>query len=182
MTEGTTPSAAPPAPGRHVVSIELLFDPDTEARVRADWDALAAAGLSSLAAHTSPSNRPHVTLLVRPDLAITAFADAIRLLPLRVVLGAPIVFRHGDRGVLARHIVPSEELLRLHRAVHDAAPPGPDAAHTAPGDWVPHVTLARRLRLESLPDALRLIGAEHAGSGVELRRWDSATTTVTTLS
>lgn len=181
MSEGTTTSPERPAPARHVVSIELLLDPDTEARVRADWDALAAAGHSSLAAHTSPSNRPHVTLLVRPELAPIAFVDAIRLLPLRVTLGAPIVFRHGDRGVLARHVVPSEELLRLHRAVHDEAPPGPDAAHTAPGDWVPHVTLARRLRLESLPDALRLIGAEHSGSAVALRRWDSAAATVTAL-
>lgn len=164
-----------------VVSIELLLDPDSEARVRADWDALAAAGLSSLAAHTSPSNRPHITLLVRPSLGAADFAPASGLLPIRVVLGAPLVFRHGDRGVLARQIVPSAELLQLHRAVHDAVPGETDAAHTAPGDWVPHVTLARRLRLESLPDALRLIGHEHVGSGVALRRWDSAAAEVTDL-
>lgn len=165
-----------------VVSIELLLDPDTEARVRADWDALAAAGLSSLAAHRAPSNRPHITLLVRPALADIRFTDAIAQLPIRVTLAAPIVFRHGDRGVLARRVVPTDELLRLHGAVHEAVPPGPDAAHTVPGEWTPHVTLARRLRLASLPDALRLVGPEHAGVGVALRRWDSAIATVTDLS
>ena len=164
-----------------VVSIELLLDADTEARVRADWEALAAAGHSSLAAHRSPSNRPHITLLARPTLADIAFTDAIAQLPIRVTLGEPLVFRHGDRGVLARRVVPSEELLHLHRAVHAAAPPGPDAAHTLPGEWTPHVTLARRLRLVSLPDALRLIGPEHTGAGVALRRWDSASATVTDL-
>lgn len=41
-----------------VVSIELLLDAVSEAVVRADWERLAVAGHSSLAAHTAPSNRP----------------------------------------------------------------------------------------------------------------------------
>jgi len=167
---------------RDVVSIELLLDPDTEASVRADWDSLAAAGLSSLAAHRAPRNRPHVTLLVRPQLDEVSFTDAAVLLPLPIVLGAPIVFRHGDRAVLARQIVPSEELLRLHGAVHTAAPSGKDAAHTVPGEWTPHVTLARRLPLDRISDALPLLGPGRQGTGVTLRRWDSASATVSYLS
>ena len=164
-----------------IVSIELLLDAVTEARVRADWERLASAGLSSLAAHRTDSNRPHVTLLVRPALAAATFADAAARLPIAIGLGVPIVFRHGDRGVLVRPVAPSDELLELHRVIHAAAPPGMDASHTAPGDWTPHVTLARRLRLASLPDALRLLGPEHAGTGVALRRWDSASAVVTPL-
>jgi 2'-5' RNA ligase len=164
-----------------IVSIELLLDPETEARVRADWERLAAAGLPSLAAHHSPSSRPHVTLLVRSDLEPVAFSDAAALLPVSVVLASPIVFRHGDRGVLAWGVEPTEELLRLHRVVHRAAPHGVDAPHTTPGNWTPHVTLARRLRVDDLAVALDLLPGQHVGRGVDLRRWDSASATVTPL-
>ncbi|SBS69840.1 2'-5' RNA ligase family protein [uncultured Microbacterium sp.] len=164
-----------------IVSIELLLDPESESLVRADWGRLAAAGLSSMAAHTAPSNRPHVTLLVRPSLPTARFEGAVASLPIALTLAEPIVFRHGDRGVLARRVVPTDELVRLHRAVHAAVPPGPDAAHTKPGEWTPHVTLARRLRLDALDDALALLGAEHAGTGVALRRWDSARREVTPI-
>jgi 2'-5' RNA ligase len=164
-----------------VVSIELLLDPDTEARVRADWQRLADAGLSSLAAHTSPSNRPHITLLVRPALAEAAFAAAAELLPVPVALAEPVVFAHGDRGVLVWRVTLTDELRELHWEVHLAAGPGPDAPHTAAGEWTPHITLARRLRLASLPDAIGLIGPPIQGAGVSLRRWDSASATVTPL-
>lgn len=164
-----------------VVSIELLLDPETEDRVRADWSRLAQAGLSSLGAHTSPSNRPHITLLVRPTLPPVDFAAAVALLPVPIELQEPLTFVHGDRAVLAWRVSVVDELRALHRAVHDAAPAGEDAPHTMRGDWTPHVTLARRLRLDSLPDALGLLGPPRRGSGVALRRWDSATATVTPL-
>jgi len=164
-----------------VVSIELLLDPASEAAVRADWERLHAAGHSSLAAHTAPSNRPHVTLLVRPTLALHAFDDAVALLPLALMLAEPVVFGHGDRGVLARRVVVTDDLRRLHAAVHAALPPGADAPHTAPGAWTPHVTLSRRLRLDALDAARGLLGPERAGTGVALRRWDSASRTVTPI-
>jgi len=168
-------------PVSDVVSIELLLDAVSEAAVRADWERLAAAGHSSLAAHTASSNRPHVTLLVRRALAPHPFEDAVALLPLALTLGEPVVFRRGDRGVLARRVVPTDDLLRLHAAVHEAVPPGADAPHTAPGAWTPHVTLARRLRRDALDDALRLLGPERTGTGVALRRWDSAAREVTPI-
>jgi hypothetical protein len=172
-------TAAPAASS--VVSVELLLDPDTEARVRADWRNLADAGLSSLAAHTAPSNRPHITLLVRPALAPVAFTAATARLPVAIALAEPVVFAHGDRGVLAWRATLGDGLRELHRQVHLAAGPGPDAAHTAPGEWTPHITLARRLRLAALPDALALIGPPIAGTGASLRRWDSASATVSAL-
>lgn len=164
-----------------IVSIELILDPETEWSVRADWARLAAAGLPSLASHRSPSSRPHVTLLVRPDLEPVAFADAAAMLPVPVVLASPILFRHGDRGVLAWGVEPTDELLRLHRVVHRAAPKGADAPHTSPGKWTPHVTLARRLRVDDLAVALDVLPGRHVGRGVALRRWDSASATVTAL-
>ncbi|WP_260857304.1 hypothetical protein [Microbacterium sp. 1.5R] len=52
-------------PRRSPSAAELLFGPSAEAAIRAEWDALAAAGMSSLAAHTSASNRAHLTLVAR---------------------------------------------------------------------------------------------------------------------
>ncbi|WP_396641137.1 2'-5' RNA ligase family protein [Microbacterium sp.] len=164
-----------------VVSIELVLDAETEAQVRADWDRLARAGHSSLAAHTAPSNRPHITLLVRPSLPPHDFAEALSLLPFSVTLGAPLLFPHGDRTVLARSVVLDDALLAAYDAVRGSVPPGDDAPHTEPESWTPHVTLARRLRLASLDDALALLGPERSGSAVALRRWDSSTRTVTSL-
>ncbi|MEV8370739.1 2'-5' RNA ligase family protein [Microbacterium sp. NPDC064584] len=166
-----------------VVSIELVLDDATDARVRADWRALADAGMSSLGAHTSPSNRPHLTLLARPtlDAPRAAFARAAATLPVSVTLAEPVVFAHGDRGVLAWRVEPSDELRALHTAVHTAAGSGEDLPHTAAADWTPHVSLARRLRLDALPDALALIGPPIAGTGTTLRRWDAASATITVL-
>ena len=166
-----------------VISIELLLDEQTEAAVRAEWQALASAGLSSLAAHPSPSNRPHITLLVREEpvsLDPTALAGRPAF---GVRLGGPLLFGSGDRRVLARSVIPSFDLLALHRDVHAAAGPaaGPtgDAAHTAGGAWTPHVTLARRMRTADLECALELVTGEIAGTAAALRRWDAATRTVT---
>jgi 2'-5' RNA ligase len=164
-----------------VVSVELLLDAPTEARVRADWQSLADAGLSSLGAYTAPSNCPHITLLVRPQLAKLAFSAAIGLLPVAITLAEPVFFAHGDRGVLAWLIEPTAELRELHAAVHVAAGPGDDAPHTTGADWTPHVTLARRLRAADLPKARELIGPPVQGSAVALRRWDAAVRTVTPL-
>ncbi len=52
-----------------IVSLELVFDDESDAAIRGEWDALVAADLPSQARHTGESNRPHITLLVRPTLA-----------------------------------------------------------------------------------------------------------------
>jgi 2'-5' RNA ligase len=164
--------------GAPVVSIELTLDAATERAVRAEWQALADAGLSSLAAHTSPSNAPHVTLLVREAVTL---ASVPRPGAFAVTLGAVVLFGAGERRVLARSVVPSVELLALHAAVHAAAGPGDDAPHTAPGEWMPHVTLARRLKVADLERALPLLGDSIAGTARGLRRWDAASATLTEL-
>lgn len=48
-----------------IVSLELLFDHASEARIRGEWRALQELGVSSMGAHASVSNRPHLSLLVR---------------------------------------------------------------------------------------------------------------------
>lgn len=164
-----------------IVSIELLLDPDTEAAVRREWDALAAAGLSSLAAHTAPSNRPHVTLLVRTALAPFDHGRLVAQLPIPVTLGAPLLFGAGDRRILVRSIVPSQRLLALHAELHAIVSPGDDTAHTVPGEWMPHITLARRVRVADLAVAVGLVEGDLHGQVVGLRRWDAASKSITDL-
>ncbi|MDQ0727263.1 2'-5' RNA ligase family protein [Microbacterium sp. W4I20] len=170
-----------PEPKRSFLSIELLLDRATEAAVRAEWDALAALGVSSLAHHTSTSNRPHVTLLVRTELDPFDAHALLQRSPIEVTLSAPLLFGTGERRVLARSIVPTAELLDIHAAVHAVAGTGDDAPHTTPGNWTPHVTLARRLRVVDLPAALEHVGGEIHGRATGLRLWDPTTATVTDL-
>lgn len=175
-----TPRAAAAQPRRSPSTIELLLDAAAEDAVRAEWDALAALGLSSLAGHTSASNRPHITALARVDLTPLddGVLDGIPSFP--ITLGAPLLFGTGERRVLARSVVPTAELLGLHSRVHSLAGPGEDAPHTAPGEWTPHVALARRLRVADLAMALDCIGGETHAHLAGVRRWHPATAEVLT--
>ncbi|MGN6744332.1 MAG: 2'-5' RNA ligase family protein, partial [Amnibacterium sp.] len=141
-----------------VQSVELLLDPDAERRIRAEWAALADAGLPSLASHRGESNRPHCTVAVAQD-GLEPAADGLRAVfrgwhlaerGLPVVVGPPVLFG-GSRGswVLARLVVPARPLITLHSAVHrpiEAAAPDAEVVDlTRPAAWTPHVTLARRM-------------------------------------
>lgn len=164
-----------------LISIELLLDAEAEIAVRREWDALAEAGLSSLALHTAASNRPHITLIARTTEVSDSVADIARFLPLDLTLGPPVLFGQGDRRVLARMVIATSALLGLHTDAHEAAGPGEDAPHTQPGVWIPHVTLARRLRMDALPQALAFSTGDILARAVALRRWDAVTRTVTML-
>ncbi|OAN42722.1 2'-5' RNA ligase family protein [Microbacterium sp. H83] len=168
-------------PQRSPSAIELLVDPVADAAIRAEWDALAARGMSSLAGHTSASNRPHITLMARiglPLLDADALAGASSF---PITLGAPLLFGAGERRVLARSILPSAELLELRASVRAAAGPGEDAPHTAPGEWMPHVALARRLRVADIAAALDLLGGDIRGHAASVRHWDADAAVTTTL-
>lgn len=163
-----------------VHSVELLFDPDTDAAVRRIWDDLSQAGIRSQVGHRSPSNRPHVTLTVAEDLG-DGVDDALRpllaRLPLACVIGAPMLFGGGRTVTLVRLVVPSVALLDLHAEVHRATVPHMPAGplpHSDPGQWTPHVTLARRVPPDLMPTAVTLPGfaRDIRGRVTGLRHWD----------
>ncbi|MCX2963989.1 2'-5' RNA ligase family protein [Gordonia aquimaris] len=164
-------------------SIELLPDESIDARVRAEWQALADAGLPSAACIRASTNRPHVTLIAAGHIdggVDDALGACAKDLPLPCRIGAPVLFGHGTRRTLARVVVPSAALLALHRRVCDIATPflGDNGAfaHAAPGDWTPHITLARRVdttQLAAVLDVLDAVGSlEDSGSFTTVRRWD----------
>jgi 2'-5' RNA ligase len=158
-----------------VHSIELVFDPDTEAAIRHIWGALAGAGIPSQA----PASRPHVTLAVaeRIDPEVDEpLSPVAQRLPLRCSVGAPVLFGRAN-VVFARLVVPTSELLALHAEVHRLSnqhlEPGP-MFNSLPGQWTAHVTLARRVGGAQLGRALRIAGrpSQIDGRFAGLRRWD----------
>ena len=160
-----------------VHSVELVFDPDTEAAVRHIWDELRDAGIPSQA----PAGRPHATLTVaeRIDPAVDQLLSSLGgRFPLPCRIGAPLLFGRA-KVVLARLVVPTGELLDVHTEVHRLClshlSPGP-MANTLPGQWTAHVTLARRVPPAQLARALRIAGkpAEIAANVSGLRRWDGS--------
>ncbi len=181
-------------------SIELYFDSDTDAALRAVWRDLTDAGVPSQLRVTSTSNRPHVTVAVagRIDPAVDDELAQLRdHLPLPCTVGAPLVFGHppangpesaGESGqfvdlgvgrfTLAHLIVPSTPLLELHQAVNRICGPHMSswrAPHTDAQQWTPHATLGRKLTAEQVAVALacvRGVTRERRASFVGLRRWD----------
>ncbi len=149
-----------------VHSIELVFDPGTEAAIRRIWEELAGAGIPSQA----PASRPHVTLAVAERIAAEVdelLTPLSERLPLGAAIGAPVLFGRAN-VVFARLVVPTGELLALHAEVHrlcgaDLAP-GP-MSNSLPGQWTAHVTLARRVGWRPTR-----AGAAHRGAAVADRR------------
>lgn len=164
------------------MSLELLLDAEFDARIRAEWGRLQELGLPSQASHTGASNRPHVTLAVRDALPHEGLAAITERLPLAVSLGAPVIFGSGDRRILARSVVMTEQLLDLHRRLHELVGPGDDAPFTVPDEWTPHVTLARRISASDLAAAVATVEGSIEADLSELRHWDATTKTVTPAS
>lgn len=158
-----------------VHSVELVFDPDTESVVRGIWDALRDTDIPSQA----PASRPHATLTVaqhidsQAELALGELADRF---PLPCRIGATLIFGRSA-GVLARLLVPTAELLDVQADVYRLCLPFMEPAplpHAEPGNWTPHVTLARRVAPPKVAKAVRIAGrpAEIVGQVTGLRHWD----------
>jgi 2'-5' RNA ligase len=165
-----------------VHSVELIFDADADEAIRSIWHGLTEAGVRSQAAHTGPSNRPHVTLAVAEsmtDAVNAALRPVLQRLPLACTVGAPMLFGRRD-FTLVRMVVPSADLLSLHAEVHSLClphmPTGP-LPHSEPGQWTPHVTLARRVSPEQLQSALTVkgLGQNLSATAVGVRHWDGNT-------
>ena len=119
------------------------------------------------------------------DAVLPALAGLAGRFPFPARLGTTLVFGRSA-GILARLVVPSGELLDLHAEVcRLSAPhlrPGP-MPHTNPGDWTPHVTLARRVPPDRLVRALGIASgpAEISATARGLRLWNGNARTETQI-
>lgn len=163
-------------------SLELLLAAVDDAWSAGEWGRLRAADLPSQADHTGSSNRPHVTLVAASDLSAgvlaAARAELLPLLPMRATAGpAAALAPAGRRGtlVLARRLVLPPSVSRARdRLVTRLG--GSQATSDGERPWLPHLTLARRLPEDRLPDALAALGPEGARERTltiwSLRHWD----------
>ena len=153
-------------------SVEVILDDDSDRQVRAEWAALAAAGLPSQARHTGASNRPHITLALSDTLSegvARRLAAAVADLPIPITLGGLLLFG-TTRVVVARQVIASPALLDLQSRVRAALADPVDPHHTfGTGRWTPHVTLARRLLPDQIGTALTLLAPLPPITGVVIR-------------
>ncbi|MGO4597737.1 2'-5' RNA ligase family protein [Terrabacter sp. 2RAF25] len=159
-------------------SVEGVLDEATDQQVRHEWALLAEAGLPSQADHRGVSNAPHLTLSAAgsvPGVVGSGLEQALEgFEPVPVRLGSLLVL--GSRHlVLARLVLPSEALLRLHASVAEAMAGATDVPERVQVDrWVPHVTLGRGLRAGQVGEALEVLGRvpQLEGAVESVRRWD----------
>jgi hypothetical protein len=164
-----------------VRTVELIGDDALDGAVRAAWQRLAAAGLPSLGTHPHSTNRPHLTVVTADRLPPEPVAAALGHLPIRVRLHG-VIFFDGRAGMAAWRVHADEALVRLHADVWQALDGQDRNPLHAPQAWVPHVSLARRVRPEqraAVRDVIDGLAAE--GRFVAARSYDTGTRTVTDL-
>lgn len=163
-------------------ALELSFDPDSDAAVVAQWQALREAGLPSQADHRSMTNAPHVTLAAASPVDPAVVAPAVEvvapLLPARIEVRGLLVLGHGPRVTLAHLVEPDAALADATTRLRGLVP---GLRHPV---WTPHVTLARRLPRHRLGEALEVLGAVPPLREVvadRLRWWDPVAGIVETV-
>ncbi|GAA4884741.1 2'-5' RNA ligase family protein [Kitasatospora terrestris] len=145
-------------------TIELTCEPALDRAVRAVWRQLADGGVDSVADNPHPGHRPHLTLAacgaITPDALERVRAVLGGAVPVAVRLSGLLTFSaRSRRRVLTWGVVPSPDLVDLHRAVWQelATAPDPDE-HYLPGRWMPHLGLTRRLEPPALTLAHDILG------------------------
>ncbi len=154
----------------HLHALELVPDEAGQELVRRDWQTLHDAGLPSQLEYRGLTNWPHVTIVSAPVLPEAAI-DVARvrlgaLLPVRV-RASGLLLLGGSRVTVARSLDVEDDVVRRVLAVRVQVP---DRQHVG---WLPHVTLARRVRRAAAQQVIDLLGHEDVELTLtELRRWD----------
>lgn len=166
-------------------SVELLLDGPAEVAIRGQWALLADAGLpSEQRPGADADHRPHITLFASdlvPTTADTELSQQMAGLDIDLQIGAPMIFgpRRG-RVILVRQVTASIELLRLQAAAAAVCRADPQGQF-GPGRWSPHVTLARRIPVQRVGEAIaaldRTADRPLAVRVTQCRRWDGTAKT-----
>jgi 2'-5' RNA ligase len=150
------------------LAVCLLFDSRTDDAIRALWRRLEDVGVPTLLTHTHRRHVPHLSYAVLRTFDVDKVMDAMDLLPDE----GPMALHFDALGMFRRSrswLVPavtSDIAARQERVVQAVESTGAELhRHYFPGVWVPHCTVAPRIRLEELPrlasavyDMLPLVG------------------------
>jgi 2'-5' RNA ligase len=138
--------------------IGLVFDPRTEAQIRAVWCKLASQGFTTPLGR--PGCLPHVSLILSETLRVDDLARDIEGLAqsphrLEVRVSHVGVFTEPEI-VLFYGMTPTARLLRLHADVERIYRRWSSGimARSQSGAWVPHCTLAGRVDAGRLSEAI----------------------------
>jgi hypothetical protein len=136
------------------LAVCLLFDPRSDAAVRRLWARLEESGVPTLLSHTHGRHVPHLSIAVLRSFDVERVRGVLGEMPdrgpLAVYFDALGTFRRG-RSWLVPAV--TDGLLERQRQVVDVVTAtGADLhRHYEPGRWVPHCTIAPRVRLQALP-------------------------------
>jgi hypothetical protein len=136
------------------LAVCLLFDTRTDDAIRAVWRRLEESGVRTLLSHTHGRHVPHLSYAVLRSWDLERVEAAVAALnsgaPMTLHFDALGMFRRGRSWLVPA--VTSDIAARQERVVAAVEATGADLhRHYRPGVWVPHCTLAPRLRLEQLP-------------------------------
>ena len=133
------------------LAVCLLLDPTADRAVRRLWDRVEAAGVPSMASHTHGHHLPHLSYAVLRRGDPEKVCRVVASLPTgpTVTLGFDALgtFRRG-RVWLAPAV--TSDVLRRQEQVATALAAFDLHRSYVPGSWVPHCTLAPRVRLDQL--------------------------------
>lgn len=142
------------------LAVCLLFDAQSDLRMRELWSRLEDAGVSTLATHTHRRHHPHLSYAVLRTWDLERVQEALSALPagepFPMSFHGTLAFPRG-RAALAPAIT-AEVGLRQCATVTALEATGAELhRHYRPGQWVPHVSLATRASGTTLVTVVRMV-------------------------
>jgi len=142
------------------LSVCLLPDESTDRAVRRLWHRLEQGGVRTLLSHTHGRHVPHLTLASLTSYDLEAVRSALAGPAAAEAVGTTF----GGLGMFPRSrvwlapVVATSLLERQRSVVEAVAGTGAEVhPHYRSGQWLPHLTLAPRLRLDDLPVVARKV-------------------------
>jgi 2'-5' RNA ligase len=133
------------------LAVCLLLDPVADRAVRRLWDRVEAAGVPSMASHTHGHHLPHLSYAVLRQGDPEHVCRVVAALP----EGSPVTLRFDAMGTFRRGRVwlapaVTSDVLRRQEQVASVLADFDLHRSYVPGSWVPHCTLAPRVRLDQV--------------------------------
>lgn len=129
------------------LAVCLLFDRRGERLVRELWARLEEQGIRTLQSHTHGRHHPHLSYAVLREWDAGVVDTALATLPpgepVRLAFHGTVAFPRGRAALLPS--IGAAVAARQERVASVLAATGADLhRHYAPGEWVPHVSVATR--------------------------------------